>query len=90
MLASEGMCRVLPTAGERVRKVAAETDGEVVPQGRPTKEKGNLPVYQTERALRNGVGIRTQRQLDRLARDFPDLHGKVCSGEMSSHQGFFC
>jgi hypothetical protein len=83
---SRGICRLLPTAGERVRKAAEETDGEVAPRGRPAKETGILPVYQEQRAARNGVGVRTQRQLDRLARDFPDLHGKVCSGDMSCHQ----
>ena len=37
---------------------------------------------QIDRASSNGVGIVTQRWLDRLARDRPDLLDKVQAGEL--------
>jgi len=38
---------------------------------------------QAARAKENGVSVYTQRKLDRLARDYPELHAKVSAGEMS-------
>jgi hypothetical protein len=88
MLASEGMCRVLPTTGERVRKAAEETDGETLPAHRPETEVARFATSQRDRASSAGVSRYTQRKLDRLARDFPELHGKVCSGEMERTHHF--
>jgi hypothetical protein len=63
-------------------KAAAETDGEVLPKGEvnqhTSKKVEQIAQPQGERARVSGVGRRTQQKLDRLARDFPDLHSKVC------------
>lgn len=72
---------------ERVRTAALETNGVVLP-GDGSVHPGNARQFaghtQGDRAGRNGVGERTQRKLDRLARDFPDLLSKVQSGELTA------
>jgi hypothetical protein len=73
---------VASAASERGQKAAAATTGEVLPEGRPPKEKlGKLPSSQDDRATENGVSLRTQRKLDTLAREHPDLHAKVACRE---------
>jgi hypothetical protein len=42
------------------------------------------PVPQAERAERAGIGERTQRKLDKLARERPDLHVQVAAGVKSA------
>jgi len=74
-------------------EAALHTTGEVLPEGNSTGnnqyqkkvELGNLPSSssQQSRAQQNGVGLRTQKKLDRLARDFPDLLEKVKRRELS-------
>ena len=69
---------------ERMAVAAQQTTGEVRTRGNPTgnnqhqqreEEIGNLPISsQSQRARENDIGARTQRKLDRLARDFPALH----------------
>jgi hypothetical protein len=80
-----------------VQQAAINTTGEVLPRGNPTgtnqhgtkKEIGNFPVStQPVRASQNGVTNRTQRKLDRLARDFPSLHEEVKSGQSSVHGAY--
>jgi hypothetical protein len=85
-------------ARERSRQAAQETTGGVLPRGNPTgnnqhdardEETGNLPVSsesQPARAARNGIGERTQRKLDRLARDHPELHERVKAGDLTPHR----
>jgi hypothetical protein len=74
------------TRAEAIRAAAAKTTGDVLPEGRP-KKLGKLPsLSQAERAKQNGISPRTQKKLDRLARDSPDLHEKVKRGEMKPHR----
>ena len=48
------------------------------------KSTGNLPVdNQSARAESNGISDRTQRKLDRLAKDRPDLLQRVKDKELS-------
>ena len=79
-------------ARERSRQAAEATTGETLSQGNPTgsnqdgpkQEMGNLPVSsQPDRAAKSGIGERTRRELDRLARDFPERHGRVKAGSLS-------
>jgi hypothetical protein len=57
----------------------------------PTQEDraasiGNLPIgHQADRAVAAGISLRTQRKLDRLARERPDLLDEVRSGRLSAH-----
>jgi hypothetical protein len=49
------------------------------------EETGTVPnSSQVQRAEENGVGVRTQRMLDRLARDRPDLLEEVQAGRMKT------
>jgi hypothetical protein len=66
--------------------------GDVLPRGNPSgsnqygnkEEIRNLRISsQGDRSRENGVSKRTQEKIDRLARDFPALHERVKSGEMS-------
>jgi methylphosphotriester-DNA--protein-cysteine methyltransferase len=41
---------------------------------------------QVERANKNGVSRQTQIKIDRLARDFHDLHEEVKAGKLSVHR----
>ena len=74
--------------------LGATNRDDVRPPGNPTganqhtkdEESGKLPdsyVTQPQRATNNGIGERTQRKLDRIARDHPQLHDRVKSGELS-------
>jgi hypothetical protein len=45
-----------------------------------------LRTSQAERAKSSGVSRRSQQKLDRLARDFPDLHEQVKQGKLSPHR----
>jgi hypothetical protein len=84
-------------AREKAMAAAAATTGEVLPADgyvadriEPTdetdKRKGRQivhPISQRERAKGNGIGVVTQKKLDRIARDHPELHEKVKAGELS-------
>jgi hypothetical protein len=80
-------------AGQAARIVAAaeRTTGEVQARGGDRKSPearstGNLPVDpQPIRAAEAGVGERTQRKLDALARSRPDLLAEVRAGRRSAH-----
>jgi hypothetical protein len=53
--------------------------------GRPKID--NLSILpQAVRAEQNGIGIVTQKKLDRLARDYPKLLERVRAGELSAHR----
>jgi hypothetical protein len=41
---------------------------------------------QPARAEKNGVGLRTQIKLDRIARERPDLHEEVQAGHLTIHR----
>lgn len=79
-------------ASEAMIAAARKTTGEVLPRGGDQKSEkrksiGNLPIdTQTARATQNGISPRTQRKLDRLARDYPPLLEKVQRGELSVHR----
>jgi hypothetical protein len=78
---------------ERGRNAADKTNAkDVRPRGnrtgnnqyRRTEETGNFPVSsQQSRASESGISDRTQRKLDQLALDRPDLHEQVKSGARS-------
>ena len=75
---------------QRVIQAALATTGEVLPSYRPKEieEISRQFVYlsQPERAEQNGVGIVTQKKLDALARDHPELFEQVRQGELSTHR----
>jgi hypothetical protein len=51
------------------------------------KEMTNLSISpQVERARQNGISRAQQQKLDRLARDFHDLHEKVKAGKLTIHR----
>ncbi len=77
---------VAAAASERMRNAAEVTTGAVLPRNRPLWEVDNLSTSpQKERAAISGVGVVTQKKLDRLARDRPDLLARVRSGELSAN-----
>lgn len=70
-------------------QIAAQNpdNGKVRPEGRPRK-LGSDPSFsrsktQGERAQENGIDVRTQRNLDKIARIRPDLLPQISSGELS-------
>jgi hypothetical protein len=65
---------------------AQNTTGEIRPEGRPDKLDDSSSLSQAQRAKRNGVGIDTQKKLDKLARCFHDLHEQVKAGTLSVHR----
>lgn len=72
-------------AAKRVQKAALVTTGKVMSEGRP--KLGNLPSFsQRERASQNGVSPRTQRRLDAIARQRPDLLEEVRAGRLSANR----
>lgn len=77
------------TAAARVQAAAGRTTGGGFAHGgdRRSAERssGKLPLDRIERAASSGVGERTQRKLDALARRAPDLLEKVKAGELSAH-----
>jgi hypothetical protein len=74
------------TARGRTQGAAQATTGEVRPKGRVASDQiANLAICQPERAQEVGVSVATQKKLDRLARDRPDLLEKVQAGELSAH-----
>lgn len=76
---------------QRVRAAAANTTGEVRPQGRPSKNSDNdkLAKFASKskaaRASENGISHYTQQKLDRLASEHPKLMDQVRAGELSAH-----
>jgi hypothetical protein len=74
----------------RIQEAAKATTGDVLPQSPGINQytgSGNLPgPTQSERAARSGVGTRTQRKLDHLARLRPDLLAEVRAGRKSVHR----
>jgi hypothetical protein len=77
-------------ASERAAKAAEVTTPDITPNGQGERvDIGNLPkLSQGDRAQQNGIGERTQRKLDCLARDFPEIHKRVVSGELSTHAAY--
>jgi hypothetical protein len=75
-----------PTRKQAVRAAAANTTGEVLPKH--THPDGQISHQkQADRASANGVSRRTQRKLDRLARDFPfvPVRANVPATTLASH-----
>jgi hypothetical protein len=66
------------TEGESVKKFEAKATKQGERTDFPTVGK----LSQSNRAKENGVSAETQRWLDRLARDYPDLLKKVNAGEL--------
>jgi DNA modification methylase len=71
------------TTAWKVAKAARLTTGDVLPAHRP--EVGKLPRSARARAAAAGISERTQRTLDRLAREHPDLFAQVQAGTLSAH-----
>jgi hypothetical protein len=74
------------TARQRVQQ--AET-GEPQRGGdrKSEQSKENFSFdLQKDRAEQNGISRPTQRKLDRLAKEHPDLHERVKAGELSAHR----
>jgi hypothetical protein len=75
------------TAALRIEAAAGATTGEVLPSGKVNQWSGTLPSQtQRARAEAAGISVRTQRKLDRLARDRPDLLAEVRAGRLSAHR----
>jgi hypothetical protein len=75
------------TAALRIETAAGATTGQVLASGKVNQWSGNLPDQtQRARARAAGISVRTQRKLDRLARDRPDLLAEVKAGRMSAHR----
>jgi hypothetical protein len=65
-----------------IAKAAAKTNGKILPRGRP--KIGSLPYLPQEvRAKQNGIAVKTQKKLDRLARDFPEMCRLVAEGHLT-------
>lgn len=84
-------------ARARQRVMAAASDegtGEVLQRGGDRKSDnhksiGNLPIdSQVIKARQNGIGERTQRKLDHVARFRPDLLECVKAGELSADKAY--
>lgn len=77
------------TASERIVFASKATTGEVLPRGNPAlfanRQFADLET-QPERAAAAGVSERTQRKLDRLARERPELLERVQAGLLSVHR----
>lgn len=68
----------------RMAKAAANTTGQNLGHGGDRKSNAKVAFdTQVERAKQNGISHYTQRKLDRLARERPDIHKLVSSGELS-------
>ncbi len=75
------------TAALRIETAAGAATGQVLASGKVNQWPGNLPDQtQRARARAAGISVRTQRKLDRLARDRPDLLAEVKAGRMSAHR----
>ena len=79
--------QIAATATERAIKAGRNQEtGRVLPADGSVNQHnlGRQIVYpQDRRASSLGIGLTTQKKLDRLARDFPDLHERVKAGELS-------
>jgi hypothetical protein len=67
--------------GETETESVKKFEAKATKQGE-RNDIGTVPKLQTDRAHANGLGMRTQRYLDRLARDHPALLEKVNAGEL--------
>jgi hypothetical protein len=73
------------SAGERTTAAAVASAAEkVLPAHRPKKD-AKFAASQKQRAEESGVSVYTQRKLDRLARERPDLLAEVKAGRLSAH-----
>lgn len=73
---------------EQVQEAAQRTTGQVLPSDgsvHPANASQFANHTQSQRAKANGVSKRTQEKLDRLAREFPELHEQVKAGIKSCH-----
>jgi hypothetical protein len=79
--------QVAATARKRIKDAVEQTTGKVLPKGKVNQFTvvPQIAEPQRDRASKFGIGTRTQEKLDRLARDFPLLHERVKSGELSVH-----
>lgn len=76
-------------ARERVQAAAGETTGETIPVHANQYTVDRQIVYpQSERAKQNGIGVVTQKKLDHLARNRPDLLQHVKTGELSADKAY--
>jgi hypothetical protein len=67
----------------RVQAAAKNTDGTVIPKhSNQHNVDAQIGHPQSIRALQSGVCRTTQQTLDRLAREFPELHQRVIDGEL--------
>lgn len=67
---------------KRVQEAARKTTGQVLPRG--SHASTSDIDTQAERARKNGIGLRTQKKLDWLARCRPDLLKLVAGGVLSA------
>lgn len=75
------------TIQHRMMRAAGQTktdadDGKMLPIGN-SPNRQNADLRQSQRAKNNGVGIRTQRKLDHLAKHFPDICRLVAEGQLT-------
>lgn len=74
---------------ERIRAAAEATTGDVLPSDgsvHPGNARKFSELTQSKRGAKAGVSDRTQRKLDRLKREFPELHAEIVAGRMSVHR----
>jgi hypothetical protein len=89
--------KINPSAGEAVTiadraiKAAKATARETLPtagQGARNDLVNLTKCTQTERASENGIARTTQKKLDRIARDRPDLREQIIAGKLSIDGAF--
>jgi hypothetical protein len=74
-------------AADRVMAAAGATTGDVLLAHRPKLDESMQIAHLSadERAANSNISLRTQRKLDRLARERPDLLADVRGGRLSAH-----
>ena len=65
------------SAAERTRKATEVTTGEVLPEGRPSKQLTNLVSNREDRAAASGISRAQQQKLDALKIKAPDKLSEV-------------
>jgi hypothetical protein len=77
------------TAGQRGVQAAIASSDRVLAAGvnqHTVDEVAQIARPAKERAAKSGISVRTQRKLDRLARERPDLLAEVKAGRLSAHK----
>jgi hypothetical protein len=76
----------LPHGGDRKSRGKKSSDDSSLDnrsaEGESSRDDSYIDKH-ADRARRNGVSRQTQQRLDRLARDFPELHADVAGGRLS-------